>query len=249
MHRIGLSADSSAQKEILNQLSKQLNIPVRNQSDNYEFLLHLSAQRLEIQHSLSSKPFWIDFTSADMARRTDKSKLNHEPLLKATGITKQKGLSIIDTTCGLGRETFILAAAGCNVISLERSPIVHALLEDALRRGKQNTQTSEILERVDIIHADAKNFFSTFNNKVDVVYIDPMHPPRRKQSALVKLNMRILRALVGEDNDANQLLLLALKAARKRVVVKLPVHAEPLDNQTPSFSQTGKATRYDVYLR
>lgn len=34
--------------------------------------------------------------------------------------------------------------------------------------------------------------------------------------------MRILRALVGDDHDANELALLAMKVAKQRVVIKRP---------------------------
>ena len=81
----------------------------------------------------------------------------------------------------------------------------------------------------------------------DVVYLDPMFPPPKK-SALVKVEMRILRQLVGDDPDAGELFELARAVARRRVVVKRHRHAEPLAPH-PTHSHSDKTTRYDVYVR
>jgi len=81
----------------------------------------------------------------------------------------------------------------------------------------------------------------------DVVYLDPMFPPQKK-SALVKVEMRILRRLVGDDPDAGELFELARAVARQRVVVKRHCHAEPLFPH-PTHSHSDQTTRYDVYVR
>jgi 16S rRNA (guanine1516-N2)-methyltransferase len=70
----------------------------------------------------------------------------------------------------------------------------------------------------------------------------------RKKSALVKVEMRILRQLVGDDPDAGELFELARAVARQRVVVKRHRHAEPLA-PNPTHSHSDRTTRYDVYIR
>jgi 16S rRNA (guanine1516-N2)-methyltransferase len=60
--------------------------------------------------------------------------------------------------------------------------------------------------------------------------------------------MVILRDLLGDDTDKDQLFNVALQAAGKRVVVKSPDDAEPLGGK-PSESFSGKLLRYDVYLK
>ena len=80
----------------------------------------------------------------------------------------------------------------------------------------------------------------------DVVYLDPMFP-LRKRSALAKKEMRVLRRLVGDDEDAGELLEVARRAARRRVVVKRTPEAPPLA-AAPTMSYRGKLVRYDVYL-
>ena len=79
----------------------------------------------------------------------------------------------------------------------------------------------------------------------DVVYLDPMYPPKKK-SALVKKEMRICRMLVGEDEDAGELLEIARRVARRRVVVKRLRHAPPL-KANAAAEYVGRTVRYDVY--
>jgi 16S rRNA (guanine1516-N2)-methyltransferase len=58
----------------------------------------------------------------------------------------------------------------------------------------------------------------------------------------------VLRDLLGDDQDKEQLFEAAFKAAGKRVVVKSPDYAEPLGGK-PNESFQGKLLRYDVYLK
>ena len=75
-----------------------------------------------------------------------------------------------------------------------------------------------------------------------------MHPPRGK-SALVKSEMRQLRAIVGTDPDCAELMKIALAVATKRVVLKWPRRAEPMPGlRAPSHQIVGKSTRYDVFM-
>ena len=81
----------------------------------------------------------------------------------------------------------------------------------------------------------------------EVVLIDPMHPDRGN-TALVKQDMRRLRAIVGPDIDAGALLACALASTARRVVLKWPLHAAPLAGAPArSHAIMGKTTRYDVF--
>ena len=75
-----------------------------------------------------------------------------------------------------------------------------------------------------------------------------MFPAKRKKTALAKKSIMVLRSLVGDDVDKEQLFATALKIAGKRVVVKSPDYAEPLGGK-PQQSFSGKLLRYDVYLK
>ena len=63
-----------------------------------------------------------------------------------------------------------------------------------------------------LLHGDARELLKTLSP--DVVIVDPMHPPRRN-TALVKKEMRQLSAIVGPDEDADELMRIALASARE----------------------------------
>ena len=60
----------------------------------------------------------------------------------------------------------------------------------------------------------------------DAVFLDPMFPPRRKDTALARKSVRMIRAIVGSDEDAAEVLAVARRQVR-RVVVKRPPEAAP----------------------
>jgi 16S rRNA (guanine1516-N2)-methyltransferase len=60
--------------------------------------------------------------------------------------------------------------------------------------------------------------------------------------------MQILHKLIGSNNDESELLEVALQYAKRRVVVKRPIHAEPLSGRKPTMAIVSKKTRYDVYV-
>jgi 16S rRNA (guanine1516-N2)-methyltransferase len=74
-----------------------------------------------------------------------------------------------------------------------------------------------------------------------------MFPTKRKKSAAVRKEMRLLRELVGDDLDAIELFGVARAVAGGRVVVKRANDAPPLAPD-PDASIGGKLVRYDIYL-
>jgi 16S rRNA (guanine1516-N2)-methyltransferase len=157
---------------------------------------------------------------------------------------------VIDATAGLGSDAFVLATLGCRVLMLERSAIIHALLEDGLERGRDDVAVNRSMdERLTLRRKDAIPFLQTLpvRQRPDVVCLDPMYPDTAR-SALNRKEMRILREMVGEDEDAPELLAAARRQARRRVVVKRPRLAPPLEGSAPSIQLNGKSTRYDIYL-
>ena len=136
---------------------------------------------------------------------------------------------------------------GAHITLIERSPQIHALLQNALERAKAaGEKHAEIVSRMTLLHGDAKELLPDLS--AEVVLVDPMHPPR-KNSALVKNEMRLLRQLVGADRDALELMQVALACATRRVVLKWPLRGDPLpDLRKPSHQIQGKTTRYDVFM-
>ena len=169
-----------------------------------------------------------------------------EAIAKACGMQKKRDISVLDATAGLGRDGFVLANLGASVTLVERNPAVAALLFDGLRRAALVPELHWVSERMQLLHLSAVQALKT-QPAVDVVYLDPMFPPREK-SALVKKEMRAFHDVVGNDTDADALLEPALQLALKRVVVKRPGYADFLAQQKPTMSVTGKNNRFDVYI-
>jgi 16S rRNA (guanine1516-N2)-methyltransferase len=234
-------------------LSRKLSIPlVSHETDEYEFLLLYSANGLALKHTGEKgvEPIMVSFTSPTMTYRIKHGGGRSQALARAVGLKKGWQPTVIDATAGFGRDGFILACLGCHVHMLERSPILAALLEDALQRAIESGQVSEIIKkRLRFTETDSIDFLQKLQQEdyPDVIYLDPMYPVRTK-SSLVKKEMRILRGLAGNDKDANDLLTIALACARKRVVVKRPRLAATLSGWAPSHQITGKTSRFDVYL-
>jgi 16S rRNA (guanine1516-N2)-methyltransferase len=193
------------------------------------------------------KDLRIDFVAGPVAHRFRFGGGRGQPLAKAMGLTDGKTPAIVDATAGLGRDSFLLASLGAKVMMIERSPRMHALLADGLERAAQEGgELQEIVSRMTLFLGDAKDLLPQLD--VEAVLVDPMHPARKK-SALVKLELRQVREIVGEDDNALELMQVALQYAKKRVVLKWPVNAEPIAGVRPFSHQIfGKTMRYDVFM-
>jgi 16S rRNA (guanine1516-N2)-methyltransferase len=130
-------------------------------------------------------------------------------LAKAMGLRAGKTPKIVDATAGLGRDSFLLASLGAEVTMIERSDVMHGLLQDGMARARQEGGIfGTILSRMTLLHGDAKALLPKLN--AEAILIDPMHPPR-KTSALVKRELRQVREIVGTDEDAVALMQVALR--------------------------------------
>ena len=163
------------------------------------------------------------------------------------GFRAGKTPTVIDATAGLGRDAFLLASLGAQVTLIERSPEMHDLLVDGMERALQaGGDFADIVGRMTLLHGDAKDLLPGLAG--EAILIDPMHPPR-KNSALVKRELRQVRDIVGTDTDAAQLVRVALEQATKRVVLKWPAKADPIAGVRKWDHQIiGKSTRYDVFM-
>lgn len=216
-----------------------------------ELLLQLTPERLQLQQlgPHAPGPVYVEFIDGAMGHRRRYGGGRGQLVAKAVGMKKGFMPTVVDTTAGLGRDSFVLAQLGCQVQMIERSPVVAALLRDGMARGRNDAEVAAIIEQMSLVVADAKQWLLTLadGQRPDVVYVDPMHPERTK-AAEVKKEMRLFRELVGCDEDDAELLQVALAAARKRVVVKRPRKAEAIAGPKPSLVMEGKSTRFDIYL-
>lgn len=199
---------------------------------------------------MSKQDLYIDFSSNANTYRRLHGGGNGQPIAKAVGLkTYGLPLTVIDATAGLGQDSFVLACLGCKVTMLERNAVIADLLADALQRGLNDPQIQQYVANMQLIRGDAVQLLQQLpvEKHPDVVYLDPMFPLREK-SALVKQELRQLKDLVGDDPDADQLLDVARKIAKRRVVVKRPRIAPYLNNIKPHSEQVGKANRFDIYM-
>jgi 16S rRNA (guanine1516-N2)-methyltransferase len=189
----------------------------------------------------------IDFAGGAVGHRFRSGGGRRQALPRAAGFSNAKTPIVVDATAGLGRDAFLLASMGAQVTLVERSAQVHMLLRDGLEQAaKSAPKVATVVERMTLLYGDARDLLPSL--PADVVMVDPMHPPRRN-SALVKKEMRLLRQLVGTDPDALELMEVALACARQRVVLKWPRDAKPLDGlPKPSHQILGKTIRYEVFM-
>lgn len=236
-------------------LADALQIPLAPppEQEKYNLLLLYTEKGLQIQlkHDSDNKrpvSLYVDFLSTSLNYRRQHGGGIKQALAKAVGVKPGIRPSVLDATAGLGKDSFLLASLGCKVSMIERSPLLAALLRDALERGASSDELQKnVLSNLTLLQGDAVTLITEIQEKADTIYLDPMYPHSRK-SALNRQEMRIIRILVGDDNDADKLLHTALLHAEKRVVVKRPKGAPLLSGQAPSHVISMKNSRYDVYM-
>ncbi|MFB4205446.1 class I SAM-dependent methyltransferase [Arhodomonas sp. KWT2] len=187
----------------------------------------------------------LDPAATSLGRRGRQASAGNEHIARACGLRGGGTPRIIDATAGAGRDAGLLAGLGAQVTMVERSPIVAALLSDALRRAGTAPATAPVAARLALVTGEAAAYLDS--HTADIVYLDPMYDAGRRK-ALAGKEMQLLQALLGPDTDADALLDAARGAATQRVVVKRHRHAPPLAGRRPHHSLTGRSTRFDVYL-
>lgn len=239
---VSYSTDSlSSQAELL---AQRLNLPLTaraytcEQLPKHGLFLYVTENKLTLA-SHGFCPLFVDFSSTAWQIRRAAGK--QQGLIRA--VKPSAGKLILDATAGWGREAAILASFGAQVMMFERNPVMAALLADGLQRLDSRSPLSSLLSLVPVDTATYLNQLQP-EQYPDIIYIDPMHPVRKK-SALVKKDMQMLQQLLGTEASSMELILLAQQSARERVVVKWPQHQLPL--LPPNASVAGKTIRFDMY--
>jgi 16S rRNA (guanine1516-N2)-methyltransferase len=240
------------------QLARQLGLPLLpvavdcRHCDSYAAALVVRGSSLCLQQTgRGPGPVSVDFGGAAMRHRR---RSGHNELLgKAVGIGKKPGLRVLDATAGLGRDSFVLADLGCQVLMCEREPVIATMLAwaKAAAADSGDAWLAGVMARLTLHEGDAREPGAGTGQPIDVIYLDPMFPQRDK-SAAVKKEMALFQLLLETGDaadDADRLLLWALQRDVARVVVKRPPRAPCLAERQPSHSVAGKAVRYDVYVR
>ncbi|MFZ5697726.1 MAG: class I SAM-dependent methyltransferase [Pseudomonadota bacterium] len=237
-------------------------LPAGSQRDGLALVCNEEGLHLELRAGRRCTRLLVDFLSGALQYRAKINQARAEMLVRACGVPRDGApWHIVDATAGLGRDAFLLAFCGAQVTLLERHPVLALLLTDALRDlalagvdAGVHAPHAECAARLHLIAQDAVVYLPALADaaRPQVVYCDPMFPPRNK-SAATSGEMQVLHALIGATADAGDLLAAALHTATRRVVVKRPLRAAPLaasslENIHPSYALSGRASRFDVYL-
>jgi 16S rRNA (guanine1516-N2)-methyltransferase len=205
--------------------------------------LVLTTQGLMV-YAPDTKPWQIDFLSN--ARQHRRHYGGKETLVRACGIkSNQDPLTIIDATAGYGKDGFVLACAGAQVMLVERNPIMAALLDNALKRFYDDKVLSQNIH-LTLHFGETLQFLDTQKELFDVIYWDPMHPTRQK-SASVKKDMVQLQQWAQPETDPESLIKQSLLYAKDRVVLKWPSKVPSLPHLKPSFIYHGKTVRFEIF--
>ncbi len=177
-----------------------------------------------------------------------------QPLIRAIALKRKKRIIVLDATCGLGEDAYLLARYGFSVIGVEKNPLLYLLVRDIIARiGIEDISTST---RIRLLCADSLRVLQEIHQgRIDlplphVVYLDPMYPSTYRRRGKEKKRMQIIRFIVGggEDTEAKDLALAAMAIARHKVVIKRPKKHPPLDlGVSPSHSVVGRGHRFDIY--
>ncbi|MCE2437479.1 MAG: class I SAM-dependent methyltransferase [Pseudomonadales bacterium] len=173
----------------------------------------------------------VRLSSAELHRRAAaRSRL---PLARACGL--RRGLRIHDAFAGWGSDGLTLWLMGAVVSMTERNVAVHAVLsERCLRMG------SPIVP----VCMDAADWIQHSGEEIDVLYLDPIFPPRRK-TAKPSVRMQALEA-IAESADPRRTFESAAGLVRERIVVKRRAH-DPVLVPRIDWQIPGRSVRFDVY--
>jgi len=252
---IMLTSSQNNRRKQAESLSSSLSLPICENDDNsFSYHLVYTDYRLELHHNphltnFKVLPIIVDFLKNKRIHPRLASTTTKDPLPKAVGVKPGMRPYIVDATAGLGMDAMHLAWLGCRVTLIERSPIVHALLANGLQRAQGNKELSRIIEsNIRLYTGDSIEVLTSLPSSPHTVLLDPMYPLDSKNPRNRK-EMRILRDIVGDDEDIDRLFATALEVALNRVVIKRPKHAPLISNTPlPSHQITMKSGRFDVYL-
>ena len=210
-----------------------------------QFILEVTQELTQVipaADSINHGAISVDFTCGSLSWRHGQGEL----INRATGISKNRDLSIVDATAGLGIDAYILASAGAKVTLVEKNPVVYLLLYDGLRRAAEDIRSRHQVRRLALHYGAAHRHIPQMDVKPDVIYLDPMYPHSGK-SAKSNKRMQLLQQITDSSSDSSGLLEMAVRYAVYRVVVKRPIKGDYLEDTRPSFSLKGRSTRFDVY--
>ncbi len=255
---MGVGCDAAADAARAAQLADQLRLPLveaglgpRELPPGSAVLwVHEQKPALRLTGPRAPGPVGIDFASPGMAHRRRGGQ--NELLGRAVGWKAGHPPRVLDATAGLGRDAFVLADLGCDVLLCERQAVLALLLDVACRRAmaSDDARLAASAARMRVYPGDVRQLGDGEIADRDVIYLDPMFPVERR--ALPSKELQVLQQLLAseealDDPRGESLLHWARRQPVRRVVVKRPVRAPGLPGPAPGHQIAGKAIRFDVY--
>ena len=240
-NNITIVLDENGDREAAERLSQQLGVPIAD-SMGGELTLVFDDAGLSLVGC--GMRYQGDF--ARMLNRVTRGRLHHEMLVKIAK-TKTEHPIAVDAAAGMGEDSFLLAAAGYEVYLFERDKVIAALLRDALRRARQDDRLREIVGRMRLIEGDSIERMPKLDIKPEIVYLDPMFPPRKK-SGLIQKKLQLIQKLEQPCANERELYDAAAALRPKKIIIKRPLNGALLADKKPSYTVKGKAIRYDVVV-
>lgn len=213
------------------------------QKNENQYVLVRENDILMLKRPATNEKVFVDFLSGEFRQRL-KTISKSQPIFKAMAI--ETGDTVLDATAGFGKDALCFCHLGANVIAVEENETVFALLEDGALRAKTDIFFAEkLISKIKFIHANSVEYMRSLVEKPHSIYLDPMYPLVEK-SAKPKKHMAFLRDILTPTANVEEMLDLALRCAKKRVVIKRPIGSPVLGKAHHSFES--KMVRFDMYL-
>ena len=246
-----INSCTKKQLDFLNNLSAETGIECANSPPKTGNYLIFSEDKLTLTENSIDNITTLNFDFVKMWKyhASQKYKLKNELFAKALGIKQKTSnrLIVYDATCGSGKDSVLMLFFGCRVVANERNNVIYSLLLDAHRRlFEYLEEINETKPDFEIKYVDAKFGLQQVEEKIDIIYCDPMYP-NRNTKALPRKEIQIFKNNIGLDLDRHHLFEWALKQNVKKVIIKRP--RKGVDHYgIPTATYTGKTTCYDMYF-
>ncbi|WP_405357919.1 class I SAM-dependent methyltransferase [Ruminococcus sp.] len=240
-NKITIYCGDNGDRDAADMLSRQLGVPLADSMGEALTLVFDGTGLSLVGYGMC---YQGDF--ARMLSRVTKGRLHHEMLVKLAK-TKTEHPVAVDAAAGMGEDSFLLAAAGYEVYLFEQDAVIAALLRDALYRAGEDDRLREIVGRMHLSEGNSIELMPRLGITPEIVYLDPMFPPRKK-SGLIHKKLQLIQKLEQPCADERELFAAAAAMHPKKIIIKRPLNGAPLADRKPSYTVKGKAIRYDVVV-
>lgn len=201
-------------------------------------LLCWDGMRMQVNLGNQQRPLFFDFLAYQKYWQQVRPVKSKDPLGRALGI--QQDQTVMDLSCGTGKDSSLFLYWGLRVKAIERHPLVYLLLKDALRMALADPKWKEQFGgSFELYFGEATDFIG---EKASAFYFDPMFGEEKKSSAKSRKEMEFFKQYVGGDLDAWNVVQKIL-TTNKRLILKRPLH-EKIPVAQNCLVWKGKSIKY-----